>query len=75
MKLAVVAVIVLLAGCEMSPTIQAANDRSVVIRGTYTDQALAAADAECAKAGRKARLVSTQFIRARDFMFQYDCVI
>ena len=74
MKVFVIALAMLLAGCEIAPTVQAANDRTVVVRGTYTDESLAVADATCAKAGRKAQLVSTQFIRARDFMFHYDCV-
>jgi len=74
MKYIVFIAVLMLTGCTIAPTIQASNARSVLIRATYTDEAMALADTECAKNNRKALFVSETFVRAKDFAFHYDCV-
>lgn len=46
----------LMAGCAGGPELLASNQRSVVVVAKTTAEALAVADAECAKSGLKARI-------------------
>lgn len=72
MRLLLLVVVLGLAGCAAK--VLSANDRSVTVAASIREVGAAQqlADAECAKAGRKARLVGTPTYTAPVWI--YDCV-